>query len=369
MVRTYPGDKSQAGRNLKYPLTETVNEYGGKIEFSTFKVTPPDIGDLGAQIAETLQIDHLINFGKAVGNTIVKTPSTFAATQIQMGAMFLPTQLREQMLNQSAEILEENFRKETNTSPSLTSKAEKINKASRFKVRNIRTGNKCTLYMPQAISLQDTFEFENVNFRTFGSLVAASVASGSGAVAGLTQATAEGLASIFQAFRGSGPSADLNRAAVARLGNLLPGVAGNAISEGLQTTPNPNIRALFKAVNLRQFSFLFRMKPKSEEEAEEISQIIKFFRKAAFPESISASNIKVAYKFPLKFKIKLIYEDLEQRKEVGVKFKFCYLRSIQTDFNPSAMAFMRNGEFQETNLTLNFTEEQTLDRDDVEEGY
>ena len=55
------------------------------------------------------------------------------------------------MLNQSAEILEENFRKETNTSPSLTSKAEKINKASRFKVRNIRTGNKCTLYMPQAI--------------------------------------------------------------------------------------------------------------------------------------------------------------------------------------------------------------------------
>ena len=36
MVRTYPGDKSQAG-NLRYPLTETVNEYGGKIEFSTFK--------------------------------------------------------------------------------------------------------------------------------------------------------------------------------------------------------------------------------------------------------------------------------------------------------------------------------------------
>lgn len=365
MVLTYPGDRSRA-KDLKYPLSETVNEYGGKIEFSTFKVTPPDIGDLGGQIAETLQIDHILNFGKAVGNTFVKS-ATLQGLNMELNAAIRTG--NKQLMNSIAEEISALGRQETNTSPDLTSKAEKINKASRFKVRNIRTGNRCTLYMPQAISLQDTFEFENVNFRTFGSLVAASVASGSGAVAGLTQATAEGLASIFQAFRGSGPSADLNRAAVARLGNLLPGVAGNAISEGLQTTPNPNIRALFKAVNLRQFSFLFRMKPKSEEEAEEISQIIKYFRKAAFPESISASNIKVAYKFPLKFKIKLIYEDLEQRKEVGVKFKFCYLRSIQTDFNPSAMAFMRNGEFQETNLTLNFTEEQTLDRDDVEEGY
>ena len=33
------------------------------------------------------------------------------------------------------------------------------------------------------------------------------------------------------------------------------------------------------------------------------------------------------------------------------------------------MAFMEDGEFQEIDLDLNFTEEQTLDRDDVMEGY
>tara|TARA_B100000575_G_scaffold62709_2_gene47818 strand:+ start:20721 stop:21800 length:1080 start_codon:yes stop_codon:yes gene_type:complete len=359
MVLSYPGDRSleRQRTRLKYPLSQNVNEYGGRIEFSTFDVKPPDIGDLGSQVYKATGV-------KAVVDTTTKVSGAIREGFGRPGGI-------GSSLAFTAFGLLERFKDANKTEPDLgvNNVGDAINSAARFKTKNIRTGESCSLYMPQSIVVDDTFEYENINFRTFGSVLAASVAAGQGAVAGLKEATADGLYSIYQAFRGNAMNEDINRAAVARIGNLLPGVAGAAIREGLQTTPNPNIRALFRSVGLRQFKFTFKMKPKTREEAQEITKIIQFFRKAAYPEAIAASNIKIAYKFPQKFKIKLVYEDEERRKEVGVKLKFCYLRNVQTNFNPNAMAFMEDGEFQEIDLDLNFTEEQTLDRDDVMEGY
>ena len=58
------------------------------------------------------------------------------------------------------------------------------------------------------------------------------------------------------------------------------GIAG-AIESTSKITTNPNVRALFKNVPLRNFSFTFQLVPTSQQEARMVEDIIKIFREEA----------------------------------------------------------------------------------------
>lgn len=58
-----------------------------------------------------------------------------------------------------------------------------------------------------------------------------------------------------------------------------------------------------------------------------------------------------------------------KQKRIGSKMRYCYLRSVAVNYNASSMAFHRDGEPVEVDLSLNFIEDQTLSRRDIEEGY
>ena len=77
-----------------------------------------------------------------------------------------------------------------------------------------------------------------------------------------------------------------------------------------------------------------------------------------------------AHILQLKFVIKTEFVDENKNTiEIGPKIKSCYLTSITTNFNPSSMAFHRDGEPVEIDLSLNFTEETTLNKQDILDGF
>jgi hypothetical protein len=154
---------------------------------------------------------------------------------------------------------------------------------------------------------------------------------------------------------------------------VISGVAGvsgrgqNVVNSATQTTLNPNIRAVFKSVNLREHSFAFKFIPRSQEEAQEVRAIIDWFRMELYPEpTADIGGLKVAYKFPNKFLIRMRYG---ANTPIVTQYIRSHLINMTTNYNPSNMSFYYDGEFQEIDLTLNFREYRTLSKEDIRAGY
>tara|TARA_B100001939_G_scaffold340648_1_gene349050 strand:- start:1163 stop:2086 length:924 start_codon:yes stop_codon:yes gene_type:complete len=232
------------------------------------------------------------------------------------------------------------------------------------KSRDVPTGERCSIYLPQSIQIQDGVQIENVDLGVFGASLEAGMKAGTSPIEAAISAAGETFSSMADFFRGN-LSQDAARAAAARLAGVAGDTRAAAVRSALQTTPAPNTRAIFKSVNIREFSFTFNMLPKTRREAIEIESIIKLFRQELYPETIDIGGIPVAYKFPNKFAISIQYDG----KEVATKILNSYLRNFQTNYNPNAMAFYEGGHFQETQITMSFVEARTLDKKDIEGGF
>ena len=152
MVLSYPGDRSLEGQRtrLKYPLSQNVNEYGGRIEFSTFDVKPPDIGDLGSQVYKATGVKAVVDTTTKVGGAIREGFSRPGGVGTAMAF--------------TAFGLLERFKDTNKTEPDLgvNNVGDAINSAARFKTKNIRTGESCSLYMPQSIVVDDTLSLIHI---------------------------------------------------------------------------------------------------------------------------------------------------------------------------------------------------------------
>ena len=187
----------------------------------------------------------------------------------------------------------------------------------------------------------------------------------------ITEATA-GLASQLAArVAGAAVGGAVGGIIGAGAGAILTEGVGNALKESTRVTLNPNLRSLFEGVNMRSFSFPFRMIAKSEKESQEIRNIIKFFRREVYPESNNVDGtVPFAYTFPNIFEINIL--DGKQ-KNPGFDIQRCYLQSVQTNFNQTSTGMYEGKDrnyFIEVDLTLNFIEFATLDKNRVrEENY
>lgn len=147
---------------------------------------------------------------------------------------------------------------------------------------------------------------------------------------------------------------------------------GNATKEASRVSSNPNTRTLFESVNMRSFTFVFKLIAKSENEAKQIKEIIKFFRKEVYPEAINVDGIPFAYEFPNIFEVKV--RDRTGKNNPGFDFQMCYLQNVTTNFNQTAQGSMYAGReedyFIEVDVSLNFTEFATMDKAKVrDEGF
>ena len=156
--------------------------------------------------------------------------------------------------------------------------------------------------------------------------------------------------------------------AVMRLAKGINSEIGNAIESETQIIVNPNKRSTLRGVALRRFNFTFKLIPTSKLEADTITGIIKFFREEMYPVSevaLGAANLSLALRFPSKFNIAMSYDG----KKIATYILPSFLENINVIYNPNAMAFHADGNFQETNITLNFVEERALSKSDIEKGF
>tara|TARA_R110000822_G_scaffold101565_1_gene227735 strand:- start:18921 stop:19937 length:1017 start_codon:yes stop_codon:yes gene_type:complete len=238
----------------------------------------------------------------------------------------------------------------------------------------IGTGRKCVLYLPNTIQFQDAVSYSNIDLGLLGGTAEAAINSGAsgaealGAIASAATSifSADGLVDAFN----NGLQSEGAQVAALRIARRLNTEVAGAVSSTTGIALNPNKRATLLGPNLRTFRFTFKMIPASLREAEEIKAIVQFFREEMMPESTSEFGVSTALRYPSKFNIKMTYNG----KKVAHSILPSFLTDVSVTYNAGSMAFHSDGKgggnFQETDISLSFTEERTLNKRDIaNEGY
>lgn len=237
---------------------------------------------------------------------------------------------------------------------------------------SILPDRKVTLYLPQAIQIQDAVQYDNnVELGAIGGGIANS-ARGNLSLANAIDKASQTANNTIKALASGGVSSitqeQASIASQAALKNA--GARGANVSNALAAvtgaTANPNIRTLFRQVPIRNFSFSFTLIPTSREEANQINSIVKFFREELYPEALTVGGIDYGYRFPNRMLIKLVYRN---REIPGTKFLPVYLQSFNAVYNANGMGMHSDGNWSEVQITMNFTETKPLAKQDVERGY
>ena len=244
---------------------------------------------------------------------------------------------------------------------------------------DIQGNEEVRLQMPQAIQFADGMNYNNFQLGIIGDTLAQDVSSGrvGGVVQGVTSTAVQGLQGIIQNITNT-LDTDLGSVAAARIAQKIGAqtVAG-AISSATNTTINPHNRTLFEGVATRTFAFQFSMIATSRSESHQIQQIIKFFRHNMYPEDIiwkrevdnPDADVKIGFRYPAKFQID--FWDTKNQKELGslLKIERCYLVSMNTTYNSGDATFHEDGTPTQVEVTLTFTEERPLSRNDIDRHY
>ena len=136
---------------------------------------------------------------------------------------------------------------------------------------------------------------------------------------------------------------------------------------------NPNMELLFQGPQLRNFTFQFKLSPRSSKEAEEVIKIIRFFKQGMAP---IRSKSRLFLKSPHTFKLQYIHENNDHK--FLNRFKECALQGCTVAYGETQYATFEDGAMSSYNMQLSFKELEpvfndeytTLDNNqDTEIGY
>ena len=232
------------------------------------------------------------------------------------------------------------------------------------------------MYFPLTMQFNDNALYDNADLGAMGGTAEAAIQAGAGALSSVLGAASQGVGSIFDAITGNKQLTETAlRVGAARaidLGSFLNTGVANALRLTNRTVINPNTRALFRGVNLREFTFQFKMIAESQQEAAIVEQIVKHFRTQMYPDTYPVNignnvSADLGFAFPNVFEITFKYKNgINERIP---RINFCYLRNVSTTINPTGGTFRRDGQPNEIDLTLSFVEYRTLNKKDIEAGY
>ena len=226
------------------------------------------------------------------------------------------------------------------------------------------------MYFPLQMQFVDNAQYDgNAALGFSGAAATAAAEAGFGALGSVVESVNAQTSNIFDLFRGNNSLGEgAVRLASARLINAigaLPGASGikNALTLQNRVVVNPNIRALFRGIALREFTFQFKMIAESAQEAETVRKIVKHFRKQMYPDTIAANvgngvSADLGFRFPNAFKITFKYRGATNKKIPQIKY--CYLRNVSHSINSTGGTFRRDGQASEIDLNLSFVEYNCL---------
>lgn len=338
--------RNQSGK-LAYPLVNR-DRYKGKISFHPYEVIPP--------VTDERNLVDLKRGLKSLAESTSNLYSLDRSTGVENNDM-VDYEVGDATVLSSVQSY--NQEKASN---------QKNKGFTGLKVKPLKN-SKCDLYLPLSYVVNDTIQYNTPDLGLFGGAIAGSISSGSTVAGSISAGLQQAGRSITDFFNSGSVSGEVARLATVRALSALKlsDTVKNAISLAGQVTINPNTRAIFDKVSLREFTFQFKFIPKSRQESAAVREIIKFFRQNAYPETISTLQLPIGYKFPNMFKISLTYDG----QIVGSKIKLCYLRNIQTNYNPTQASFHSGGDGTgyaapaEIDLSLSFVEHKTLSRQDI----
>ena len=316
---------------LRYPLNNQ-QDYGGTI---TFKARKPQFDTLGSKAIEFLAPD----FGGL--------PPSGSTNQEQADdAMGTRGGFSDNLYKSKVD--------------------RKVTRTERLRPE-IGTNRKCTLYLPGAIQIADKVSYSNVDLGILGAGIRQGILDQRSAgeiISDVAGGIKDTFGSLINSLR-TGVGSEEAQIAAQRVFGASSTISG-AISSATGVAVNPNRRAVLSGPELRNFAFTFRLVPTSPAEAESIEKIIQFFREEMYPDAVETAGVSAAFRYPSIFDIVMRYRTARgQYKKVATQLLPSFLQAVDVNYNQSGMSFHRDGKPQEATLTLNFTEERTLNRYDV----
>ena len=157
-------------------------------------------------------------------------------------------------------------------------------------------------------------------------------------------------------------------------GNLLGGGAGDVINQAVfGRAANAAKYLLFKGIDFRKFQFQYNLVPHSKSESEELNKIIKTFRQAMLPNIVSVGFYDIPQSFEIKYVIQYINSEgkLEQLKVPTTHlFKKCNLEECNVTYGANGrFTLTKDGYPANIQLSLTFSENEQVTRDDVPKGF
>jgi hypothetical protein len=142
------------------------------------------------------------------------------------------------------------------------------------------------------------------------------------------------------------------------------------LARGAGVVPNSNLELLFNSPVLRQFTFNYRLSPRSVEEAERIRRIIRFFKQGMAVKKMSGKSGEASFFLGTPNVFKLEYRTGGSRPIDGVnKFKSCALVSFSCNYTPDGLwAAYEKGQPISTVMQMSFSELEPIYDTDYQEG-
>ena len=242
------------------------------------------------------------------------------------------------------------------------SRTDKVVSAPEFVTSSLGS---VSLYMPGGLSVNDNLSYDNADTGMGGMLV--NSYQNSASTGDFLKNVVKESPQLADRFI----SAKLAQASQEK--GLVGGAAGQILINRGEVV-NPHTQMLFRSPALRQFSFQFKLMPRTRAEAKEIIKIVQFFRLAAYPslgkEAATPGAKALAmstYTFPDVFEITYLRNGSENKNLI--KLGRAYLTSITVNYNPSSPSFFDDGMPSEIDLSLTFQETKALSREDIKAGY
>ena len=154
---------------------------------------------------------------------------------------------------------------------------------------------------------------------------------------------------------------------------------GQAVSKATGQILNPHKAVVYQGPGgFRTFSFTFILVPKSADEAKEIFNIVKFFKKRMHPgtgagqgiNSLSSVTLTYPDEFEIKYHINNKEVDGSDYTKPLFKIKNCFMESFAVDYTTSSLvSFTDDDQPLTTTMTFSLKETQLLTKRDIDAGY
>ena len=141
------------------------------------------------------------------------------------------------------------------------------------------------------------------------------------------------------------------------------------LARGFGVIPNSNLELLFNGPSLRQFSFNWRMSPRSKEEAANVRRIIRFFKQGSAPRKANPNNSganSLLLGTPNVFKLRYVKPGSQDIPGLN-KFKICALVGMQVVYAPDGQwSAYDDSQPVSLTMTLNFNEIEPIYESDYQ---